>query len=294
MFLNDLRGQPVLHRSQEDEERPGRASNLLVSGLDESLVADCHSLISQFGTLLSEIEHAADVGNDEQSVRQAALCDTDEQAFDLMGRIMVTRASTQYGVQSKHALADFLLSISWQDEPSPFRDRLLLSYVLDAARLQYPAASDGHVFADCDLNTATTVIEQANLCLRIIRELAAAFAQKDQSSSPGQPDQEALDASILAFKEQKEAAVGALIDSHAGTVDGINAKRLVLRRLLEAGIGSCEAHPLRVELGRSYFRDLNTFLQSHAQDHEPLSASHAIWNSLSSSFRWLTSTVQFR
>lgn len=294
MLLSDLGGQRASHQSRGDAGNPESTPNSLVNGVDSQLIADCRSLVSQFGALLSDIEHAANDKGDEQSVRQAALCDADEQVFDLMGRIMLTRASTHCGVQSKHALADFLLSLNWQDDPSPFRDRLLLSYVLDAARLRYPTASDGHVFADCDLNTETVVIEQANSCLRLIRELSAAFAQKDQNSLAGQADQPALDASIIACEDQKEAAIKALIGIRAGTVSALNAKRLVLRRLLEAGIGSCEAHHLRVELARSYFGDLNCFLKAHAQDHEPLSASHAIWNSLSSSFRWLTSTVQFR
>ena len=81
------------------------------AGPDDQLIADCHSLMCQIGTLLNEIERAAEAKGPEQGRRQASLCEADDQAFDLMERIADTRAVTPCGVQSKHAAAVFLLSI---------------------------------------------------------------------------------------------------------------------------------------------------------------------------------------
>lgn len=148
MFLSDLPGQQASHRSREDAAGPEHASNLLSAGTDKQLIAGCRSLMCQIGALLNEIEQAADANNPEQGQRQASLCDADDQAFELMERIAVTRALTCCGVQSKHAVADFLLSTDWYDEPSPYRDRLLLSFVLDAARHSYPAVSTDHASVD--------------------------------------------------------------------------------------------------------------------------------------------------
>lgn len=291
MFLSDLR----LHRSRDDAASPERSSNLLDAGIDEQLIADCRSLMCQIGALLHDIEQAADSNSPEQGQRQASLCDADDQAFELMERIAVTRAVTRSGVESKHAVADFLLSTDWNDEPSPYRDWMVLSFVLDAARHSYPAASTDHASVGEDMDTATTVLTRANTCLAVIKRLSADFAQKDEGAEHGPVNQDGLDTIILALKEQKKAAIEALVGARALSARALHAKRHVLRRMLEAGMYDSDAHHLRVELARSYFSDLKTFHQANAREkHEALSGHHTIWESLSSSFRWLTSTVHLR
>lgn len=265
------------------------------AGPDDQLIADCHSLMCQIGTLLNEIEQAAEAKGPEQGRRQASLCEADDQAFDLMERIADTRAVSPCGVQSKHAAAVFLLSIDWHDDPSPCRDKLLLSFVLDAVRHSYPTIPNNRASLSEDTDTTTTVIVRANTCLAVIKELAADFAQKDQEAKEGPVNQDLLDVVILALREQKKTAVEALVGVQAFSMRAIHAKRVVLRRMLEAGMYDGDAHHLRVELARSYFRDLKTFLQTNAREgHGTLSGHHTIWDSLSSSFRWLTSTVHLR
>ena len=295
MFLSDLREQKVSHRLREDAGRPGHVAGLTGAGPDDQLTADCRSLTCQISNLLNEIEQAVEAKGIAQAQRQASLCEAYDQAFDLMERIADTRAITSCGVQSKHAVADFLLSTDWHDEPSPCRDRLLLSFVLDAVRHSYPKVSDHHASVCEDVDATATVIVLANTCLAVIKNLTAHFARKDQEAERGLVDQDDLDAVILALKEQRKTAVEALVGGQALSIRAIHAKRVVLRRMLEAGMYDGDAHHLRVELARSYFSDLKTFLQTNAREgHGTLSGHHTIWDSLSSSFRWLTSTVHLR
>ena len=295
MFLSDLRGQQVSHRLREDTGRPEPVAGSTGSGPDDQLIADCRSLMGQIGTLLTKIEQAAEAKGEGQGQRQASLCEADDQAFDLMERVADTRAITTCGVQSKHTVADFLLSTDWYDEPSPCRDKLLLSFVLDAVRHSYPQVSNDLASVGEDVDATATGIGRANTCLAVIKELAARFAQKDQEAERGLVDQDSLDADILALKARKKTAVEAFVGVQALSMRAIHAKRVVLRRMLEAGMYDGDAHHLRVELARSYFSDLQTFLQTNAREgHGTLSGHHTIWDSLSSSFRWLTSTVHLR
>jgi len=262
------------------------------AGSDQQLIADCRLVMDQIGTLFANIEHAADAKSGEQERCQTSLCEADDQAFDLVERIAVTRSFTRRGVQSKHAVADIMLALDWYDEPSPCRDRLLLSFVLDAARLPYPAASNCHASNDPDLDATTIGIVRANACLAVTKKLAACFKQKDESSACEQADQDRLDAKIFALKEETETALEALIAVRAFSAPAIHAKRLVLRRMLEAGMDDSDATYLRVELARSYFSDLNAFFPT--QEREPSSSYGSIWNTLTSKFRWLTSTIPHR
>ena len=295
MFLSDLRTQQASHGSRKDVACPDHASNPLGAGPDDQLIADCRSLMGQMSALLINIEQAAALRSGEQAPRQISLCEADDQAVDLMERIVMTRVCTDLSMQSKHALAELLLDINWYDEPSPHRDRLLLSFILDATRLSYPALSDGHAFLSEDLDATATVIVCATTCLAGIKELAAVFAQKDQEAEHGEVDQDGLNATISALNEQQKTAIEALTSISALSASALHAKRLVLRRMLEVSMKDSDTHQLRVELARSYFGDLRAFFRANAQEeHEALSGQHTIWTSLSSRFRWLTSSVHFR
>ena len=295
MFLSDLRTQQASHGLHEDVGCPEHASDHFGAGPDDQLIADCRSLMGQMGALLINIEQAATLRSGEQAPRQVSLCEADYQAIDLMERIVMTRACTDLGTRSKHALAELLLDIDWYDEPSPHRDRLLLSFVRDATRLSYPALSDGHAFLGEDLDATATVIVRANTCLAVIKQLAAGFVQKDQEAEHGEVDQGGLNATISALNEQQKTAIEALTSISALSASALQAKRLVLRRMLEVSMKDSDAHQLRVELARSYFGDLRAFFRANAQEeHKALSGHHTIWTSLSSGFRWLTSSVHFR
>ncbi|RYF22908.1 MAG: hypothetical protein EOO77_03165 [Oxalobacteraceae bacterium] len=294
MFLSDLRGQQASQVLRGDAACVEHVSNPPHTGPDNQLIADCRSLMRQFSDLLNDIEQAADTESGEPCLRQVSLCAAEDQTLALMARIMVTRASTHCGVQSKHAVADFLVAAIWYDEPSPFRDKLLLSFVLDAARLQYPKVEDDYPFADEELDATTTVVVLTNTYLTLKRELAACFAQKDQNTEPVQVNESNLDNIILGLSEKNRTTIKKIIAIQSSSAAAINAKRLVLRRMLESAVGSYDAHHLRVELARSYLRDLNIFFQAYAPAHEPLSAYDMICNGLSNSFRWLTSSVHLR
>jgi len=247
------------------------------------------------GALLINIEQAAILRSDEQAPRQISLCEADDQAIDLMERVVMTRACTNLGTRSKHDVAELLLGIDWYDEPSPHRDRLLLSFVRDATRLSYPALSEGHAFLSEDLDATATVIVRATTCLAVIKDLAAGFAHKDQEAEHGEVNQDDLNATISALSEQQKTAIEALISISALSASALHAKRLVLRRVLEVSMKDSDTHQLRLELARSYFGDLRAFFRANAQEeHEALLGHHTIWTSLSSGFRWLTSSVHFR
>lgn len=294
MFLSDLRRQQASHGSREDVACPEHASDPL-GGPDHQLIADCRSLMGQMGALLIDIEQAATLEGGEQAPRQVSLCEADDQAIDLMERIVMTQAHTDFGMRSKHALAELLLNIDWYDEPSPHRDRLLLSFVRDATRLSYPALSVDRAFLSEDFDATATVIVHANACLAVIKGVAAGFAQKDQEAEHGEVDQDGLNAIISALNKQQRTAIEAFTSLSAMSASALHAKRLVLRRMLEISMKDSDAHQLRIELARSYFGDLRAFLRANAQEeHAALSGHHTIWTSLSSGFRWLTSSVHFR
>ena len=295
MFLTDLRKEPASNGSREDIPCRQHDPNPLGAGPDDQLIADCRSLIGQMGALFTDIEQSAALKSGAQAAHQILLCKADDRAIDLIERIVMTRASTDLGTRSKHALAEFLLNIDWHDEPSPYRDRLLLSFVLDANRHSYPAMSNGNALLIDDLDVTTTVIARATTCLSVIKKLAAGFAQKDQEAEHGQVDQHDLNATISALNEQQKTAIEALTSISALSAFAIHAKRLVLRRMLEFSMKDSDAHYLRIELARSYFSDLRAFFRTNAQEgHEGLSGHNTIWTSLSSGFRWLTSSVHFR
>lgn len=291
MFLSDARRQQASHGLGADAAFADRTSYPMQTGLDDQLIADCRLLTCRIDALISGINQAAEDCEGEQESDQASLCEADDLAFKLMERVAVTRAITVHGAQSKHAVADFLLAIDWYPEPSPTRDALLLSFVCDAAGLRYPAPPEvgSHV---SDPEATTTVIVHSNTCLSLIKELAAAFAQKDENDALGQAEPDDLDAKILTIKERKKAAIEALVGVCASSSSAVHAKRVVLRRMLEAGDG--DAHYLRIELARSYFSDLNAFIEANAQEHEHSSGYNSIWNALSNKFRWLTSAAHHR
>jgi len=294
MFLNDLRGQQVLHGFREHAACVEHVANPIDAGPDDQLIADCRSFTCQMSVLLNDIEHAAGFQKGEQGIRQTLLCEAEDQALNLVTRIADVRASTNCGVQSKHAVADFMLAFDWHDEPSPYRDALLHSFVLDAARLQYPAKSGGEAATHDDLDATTSITVLSNACLAGIKELAASFTQRDLNTELGRSDPDDLDTTILTLTEQKKTAIKALIGAQASSASAIHAKRFVLRRLLEIAAGDGDAHDLRVELALSYFSDLNIFFRCQAQEHEPSSAYGSIWNTLTSKLRWFTSATPHR
>jgi hypothetical protein len=291
MFLSDRRGQPVSHDYQKAVACVGQTSDAQHAGPDNQLMADCQSFTSQMRALLKGIEKAAKVRDDEQGHKQASLCEAEEQALDVMDRITATRALTECGVQSKHAVADLLLAIGWYAEPSPCRDALLLSCLRDAALLRYPAET-GEGSARVDLDATTTIIDHSEACLAVIQDLVAGFRQKDRDTELDRADQDDLDRRLLTLRRQKNTAIIALIRMPALSAPAIHAKRLVLKHMLETG--DSDGHHLRVELAQSYLSDLNTFLRANSQGRETLWGHGWIWNNLSSKFRWLTSTVQHR
>src|ERR1700712_4732307 len=131
MFLNLLRGQQMSHGFWKDAAGAEHALMSMQPAPDDQLVADCRSYISRMDGLLDDIEQAAACDSGGQGLDQASLCEAEDQALDLVSRIVVTRACTNCGVQSKHAVADVMLASDWYDEPSPYRDALLHSFVLD-------------------------------------------------------------------------------------------------------------------------------------------------------------------
>ena len=261
------------------------------TGPDNQLITDCQSFTSQMRALLKGIERAAKVRDDEQGHNQASLCEAEKQASDVMDRITATRALTECGVQSKHAVADLLLAIGWYAEPSPCRDALLLSCLRDAARLRYPAVA-GEGSARVDLDATTTIIDHSEACLAVIQDLVTGFLQKDQDTELDLAAQDDLDRRLLTLRKCKNTAIVALIRMPAPSAPAIHAKRLVLKQMLETG--DSDGHHLRVELAQSYLGDLNTFVRANSQGRETLWGHGWIWNNLSSKFRWLTSSVQHR
>ena len=287
MFLGDLRGHQVAGAWLGDAAREDRAPKRPHATPDDQLVADCRELVCQLGILLDGIEQAANAEASEHERLTMSLRHADNQVSALIDQIGITQARTVCGVQSKHAVADLLLSTTWYD-PSPHRDTLLLSFLRDAHRLHYPAALSTEMLACEQLAETGTLIASGEACLRLIEALTSGFEQLEQDEVLAPSGHEQLDATLFDVLQRTRAAIMDFATRSAGTVAALQVKSLVLQRLLEISDG--DASQLRVDLSRSYLNDLNVFAHANERRREASHASNSLWSTVSSKVRcWMSS-----
>jgi hypothetical protein len=292
MFLNDLRRQQVSHGFRGDVACSEHVTGPVHASPDDHLIADCRALTTQISDLLAGMEKASVAKAMEYEFLMASLRQTDDQLCKLVDRVGDAQAFTDCGLQCKHAVVDLLVSLDWHDGPTPYRDALLLSFLRDIERLHYPAVTNSSALIAKDLKTARGVIENGETCLTVIEELTAGFKQLEQGDELSPAAQEQLIASLSGLLRRKRTLVKELIRSPAPFATAIEAKRMVLQRLLE--IGTSDMHELRIDLSRSYLGDLRAYIQANGRGQASASAASSIWSTISSKLRWLTSSFPHR
>jgi hypothetical protein len=142
------------------------------------------------------------------------------------------------------------------DDPSPKRDAILLSYLLDVERLSRTKATmeGGHAGSEIT-HAEREIVVASETCLALIEQLSAGFArlEKDPLLCPKEQDQ-ITTAQCCTIAEMR-CSVSAIADMRAPSLRAAQAKARVLRRLLE--IGDTDADRLRVDLARSYIADIS-------------------------------------
>ena len=292
MFLSDLRGQQVSRSFPVNAACSETASDPLHAGPDDHLIAVCRTLTSQIAGRFDGVQKASNAQAMEYEFLMASQRQADAQLFKLVGRVRDTRASTDCGMQWKHAVADLLMSLDCHNEPSPYRDALLLSFLRDAERLHYPVIANSDALAGKDLATTRAVIENGQTCLRVMEELTAGFTQWERGDDLSPAALEHLVASLSDLLKRKRELIAGLARSPAPFAPAVEAKRMVLQRLLE--LGSSDTHELRVNLARSYLNDLRACIQAGERGQELATGTGSLWSTISSKLRWLTSSVPHR
>ena len=292
MFLSDLRGQQASRSFWVDAACLEHASDPLRDGPDDHLIADCRALASHVAGRFDGVEKTSNAQAIEFDFLMASQRQANVQLFKLLDRVGNTGASTDCGMQCKHAVAALLMSLDCDDEPSPYRDALLLSFLRDVERLGYPVIATSDALADKDLATARAVIESGQACLKVMEELTAGLTQWEQSDDLSPAAQERLTASVSDLLRRKRELVAELAKSPAPFAKAVNAKRMVLQRLLE--LGTSDTHELRVSLARSYLDDLGACIQAGRRGQELTTGIGSLWSTISSKLRWLTSSVPHR
>ena len=292
MFLSDLRGQQVSRGFRVDAACSEHVSDPLHAGPDDHLIADCRVLTSQVAGRLDRLEKTSNAQAMEYEFLMASQRQANAQLLKLIDRVGNTRASTDCGMQCKHAVVDLLTSLECYNEPSPYRDALLLSFLRDAERLHYPVNANSDALTGKDLATARAVIESGQTCLKVMEELTAGLTQWEQSDDLSPAARERLTTSLSDLLRRKRELVAGLAKSPAPFVTAVDAKRMVLQRLLE--LGTSDTHELRVALARSYLDDLGACIQAGERGQEPATGTGSLWSTISSKLRWLTSSVPHR
>jgi hypothetical protein len=278
MFLSDLRGQKLLGGFLAEPGSAGRAGRAPHAAPDARLILDCHSLADLKTSLFSGIERLAAaecrVPADSHAKHLASLQEIERRFLSVAQRIADTPALTERGVWNKAAVIKLLLSLR-HDDPSPKRDAILLSYLLDVERLSRTKATMEGGNAGREITqTEREIVVASETCVALIEQLSAGFArlEKDALLCPKVQDQ--ITAAQCCLIEEMRCNVSAIADMRAPSFCAAQSKARVLRRLLE--IGDTDADRLRVDLARSYIADIS-WLTSKAQGGGGLASSAAPW-----------------
>lgn len=251
MFLSrfprrDALGTATSFSMQQDTGR----QNQLIADRDAQLLADCHAMVSTRSIWL--VECAKPVSG--QPVDQAHSHAHKQQLADDVARygrrVAATPAFTSLGLQNKRAIVGLLLA-ELTDDPSPVCDQLLLSLLSDldgicahignsASAVLLQEHPDGGLIEACR-HSLEQIEEFCSECIRV-------------GALPRPQEQKQLTDTLMSMLMKTRRLLANVAGMTASSVDGIQMKGCLLRRMMT--IGEADVHYERLALAQSFVADI--------------------------------------